>query len=805
MLDFKRIHVPAEEREHFGDEMWRLADEPTEHGEYLLVMEYAGLNLVQATQAHQIEGNIALIRQVVEKVALALQHMHSCGVIHADVKPANVVRLGKGDWRLIDLEAATEIGETLSGKYSEAYIPPEYMKEIIPKRTDGRWHLNQPRIKASPKQDVWGLGVCLFEICAGFDLFHKDHTDDIIIHGDQRQQLSVWVEPSAERLDSIFQHGVALGQVTHEERVLAIDLIASMLQGKPEQRLSIDQVLSHPFITHAGGQGILPKIMPRKQNTLDVVFSYSTRQEGILRRLRRVLNLVGISTADGSQVPSSADWRIWYFAEFEKASVFVPLLSREYFKSPNCLEEAESAKEHDKPIVTVAGLREAWDDAMQDGSYPERTEFYNKLWPPSSYIPQQGDFEEGDRFFDNCVHLIQQIQAKIAEDPPLVVVAYTQEPREVCDFAETICELFNQEGFATRRLTALTEECNEAAMTLPILSRQCMASEGWYDIVTNAVARHLPILPVTFDLDGYNEITRDCTTADAPDVELRVRLLHLISIFNRANRWPQAAPYTRNLAHNHRVLVERVCSAMTNKVDVGARLQQRVVKYRSMLQKVPQMPTEGSFDSSNEMHIRQLISAATDKEIFGMWDTNGDGVVDSAEMQRGLDGSQKALPKAVVSYAAEDAHHFMEGGEHDFRQLKVQGMQTTILKAEDPAWYAKCCDAEICIVVLSEAYVRSDLCEGQLTFAKDYGKRVLGFMLNRESYEAVMQSHVNLSSNELATIRMENQQHKAEMEQWKAQMAKQKQQMEKQRLELERLQELQASQDDAQLSRLHSF
>ena len=52
------------------------------------------------------------IRSIMKQVATAIKHLHSSGVIHADIKLLNLLRCGDQDWRLIDLDAAVVVGDT---------------------------------------------------------------------------------------------------------------------------------------------------------------------------------------------------------------------------------------------------------------------------------------------------------------------------------------------------------------------------------------------------------------------------------------------------------------------------------------------------------------------------------------------------------------------------------------------------------------------------------------------------------------------------------------------------------------------
>jgi len=65
------------------------------------------------------------VRGVSMQVIRALGHLHEHGRVHADVKPLNIMRVGGGDIKLIDLDASSRIGEAVCCKWSSAYLPPE--------------------------------------------------------------------------------------------------------------------------------------------------------------------------------------------------------------------------------------------------------------------------------------------------------------------------------------------------------------------------------------------------------------------------------------------------------------------------------------------------------------------------------------------------------------------------------------------------------------------------------------------------------------------------------------------------------
>jgi serine/threonine-protein kinase len=93
------------------------------------------------------------------EVAEALYHAHQQGIVHRDVKPANViVEAGSGRTRLIDFgiahslereaNALTEVGTSVG---TPRYMAPEQLS-------------GEP---VGPRTDLWGLGATLFEMLAG--------------------------------------------------------------------------------------------------------------------------------------------------------------------------------------------------------------------------------------------------------------------------------------------------------------------------------------------------------------------------------------------------------------------------------------------------------------------------------------------------------------------------------------------------------------------------------------------------------------------------------------------------------------
>ena len=154
-----------------------------------------------------------LLPATVRGVAAALQHCHSAGVVHADVKPGNVCFAADGRPVLIDFGLSVRLPLTGPRRGTPLYVAPEVVR----------------RDPWTPASDVWSLGVTMFEVATrtlpwdgargNEDLFDRIESE----------------EAPLDRLDD--------PQLR--------DLIARMLEKDPGLRATLAQVMDHPW-TAAG-------------------------------------------------------------------------------------------------------------------------------------------------------------------------------------------------------------------------------------------------------------------------------------------------------------------------------------------------------------------------------------------------------------------------------------------------------------------------------------------------------------------------------------------------------------------------
>ena len=121
----------------------------------LIVMEYVpGESLSQALRGGPLAARRA--GAVAAELGAALDHAHSLGVVHRDVKPANVLLRADGVTKLADLGIATAAGQTRITRSDIVLGTASYM---APEQLDGA--------EAGPAADVYALAAVCFEALAG--------------------------------------------------------------------------------------------------------------------------------------------------------------------------------------------------------------------------------------------------------------------------------------------------------------------------------------------------------------------------------------------------------------------------------------------------------------------------------------------------------------------------------------------------------------------------------------------------------------------------------------------------------------
>ena len=140
-----------------------------EPGAAYLVFRYVRGGNAEAAGAAERRWPLARVGRLVEEIGAALAAAHDAGVIHRDVKPANVLFDEAGNAYLADFGIATDAVEpsvlpSLRSAGSPLYASPEQVR-------DGT---------ATPRSDQYALAVMSWELLAGAPPFEGDRVTTIL-------------------------------------------------------------------------------------------------------------------------------------------------------------------------------------------------------------------------------------------------------------------------------------------------------------------------------------------------------------------------------------------------------------------------------------------------------------------------------------------------------------------------------------------------------------------------------------------------------------------------------------------------
>ena len=127
--------------------------------------------------------------RIAASVADALDAAHQLGIVHRDVKPANVMLTPAGDVKVMDFGIAAAADETHSTTGSGLYATVAY---VSPERVAGE--------PATPASDVYSLGAVLYELLCGRPPFAA-RTPALVARAHLHdppppvRQLAPWVPP----------------------------------------------------------------------------------------------------------------------------------------------------------------------------------------------------------------------------------------------------------------------------------------------------------------------------------------------------------------------------------------------------------------------------------------------------------------------------------------------------------------------------------------------------------------------------------------------------------------------------------
>jgi eukaryotic-like serine/threonine-protein kinase len=146
-------------------------DSGCEEGIDFLVTEYVEGPTLAALLRERGPWDEDAARSVGLQIGAILAEIHRRGVVHCDVKPANVVLCSDGQVKLLDFGQARLERDGVGTGEEDSRRPAGTLPYMSPERLE--------RQMPDPRSDLWSLGILLAELATGKRPFRGDSSDRI--------------------------------------------------------------------------------------------------------------------------------------------------------------------------------------------------------------------------------------------------------------------------------------------------------------------------------------------------------------------------------------------------------------------------------------------------------------------------------------------------------------------------------------------------------------------------------------------------------------------------------------------------
>ncbi|KAK7070424.1 hypothetical protein SK128_005319, partial [Halocaridina rubra] len=171
------------------------------------------------------------------QIASAVAYVHKMGYAHRDLKPENLLLDDDQNLKLIDFGLCANPTGGLDQRLATCCGSPAY---AAPELVSGRQYLGA-------EADIWSMGVLLYALLCGFLPFDDENLGALY----RKIQAGVYEKPD---------------WLTPGSR----ELLSFMLQVDPKRRITVTQLLTHPWVVHGQPHAIDPSSKYRDPETCGV-------------------------------------------------------------------------------------------------------------------------------------------------------------------------------------------------------------------------------------------------------------------------------------------------------------------------------------------------------------------------------------------------------------------------------------------------------------------------------------------------------------------------------------------------------
>ena len=215
--------------------------EDTDNDKVFIVMELLGGGTIMESKSSVQKRN------AFSQALSALQYIHFQRIAHRDIKTDNLMLHDDGTVRLVDFGISLFVPEDKDVMPVEAVGTPAYSApELFTQREYDPF-----------RADIWAMGICLYCLMFGKVPFLGNSLYE-------QQRMILEDEP----------------QFPEDADENVVDLIRKMLAKKPEDRITIDEIWSHPYLDLLRAS---MKLILQQNSQIFKSLSSSDRQNSILR------------------------------------------------------------------------------------------------------------------------------------------------------------------------------------------------------------------------------------------------------------------------------------------------------------------------------------------------------------------------------------------------------------------------------------------------------------------------------------------------------------------------------------------